>query len=385
MYMIDGITAGVVGGTIENSLWNLLMTIADEDIGPADPSAVIKIYELYKRRRNVLELDKMMKTEGYSIETQAQMYIASAAKVLANTTKSRVSNWFAQVHNDITNVPRITYQDVIAGLRTALNEENLEDAWYYINYAFRIKTTFGKNTLRNKVIDMLKIFFKDNDYVAMQFEMLDMPNWKNITVITEQKTVFVPVRGKNVVISGSHSKPPPELKGKKIKSSKIEKIKTDLYADTKPLIKLASIFLMWKYCQLPTNEQTTEWLKEIKTHDVVKDSLALVNFYKSGHWRPVIPEYAYCMHTNKGRSAGKGMRHFVAHGCALAKESSSWRNCALEYQKLVLKDNPEFSDIHESPEECIIPAAETKTNVTKTEAPVASSSSIRRKKFIRGF
>ena len=387
IFMVDGIMAGEIGGAIENNIWNRSMIIAEEDIGPADPSLSIKVYELYKKRFNILEISEIKSQQGIDLTTQAQLYISTLGKMLAKSNKSMVSHWFKAVHENIGNTERKTYQDIISGLRISLRDENLDDIWYYISYTFTIKTMFGKNQLRNEVLEMLKNRFRNNDYVQIQLEIVNSL-WKNISVFQKTNTVFTPIRGSRVVISGSHKKPPPELSKKEIVKIEIVKQKTDLYMDTKPLLKLATILLLWKYCQLPTNDQVTQWKNEVKNIDITK-SLDVVNFYKSGLWVPHIPDYAYCMHTVKGKKMERGMRHFVEYACAVGKESNVWRLCSLEYQKLVLKSHDEFEDIFSEP--CIQQSDvkeddKGKGKDTADKSPTGGSSSSKKpRKFIKGF
>ncbi len=379
MFLVDGIMAGHMTGSVENTMWNILMLIADSDIGPADPSMSIKLFELYKRR---LAASVMESKNGISFTTQAQLYISTAGKLLGYSSKSRVSDWFKSIHDNIGDSDRKSYQDIIAGLRSSLRDENLEDIWYYVNYAFRIKVMFGNKSLRTEVLEIIKNYFSTNDYVKIQLEMLELPAWRNTAVTQKTETIFTPIKGPKIIVPGTHKKLPDEYGKKKIGKIQVFKRKSDMYMDTKPLVKLATIFLSWKYCQLPTNKQTSTWIREAADIDIAS-SLDIVNFYQSGYWVPEIADYMLCMNTKAGKKLKRGMRHHVEYGCSLAKESIVWKQCSMEYQKLVLQSYSEFDGIFGNP--CDDESKLTFDEDSPDEPASSHGTSKPSRKFIKGF
>lgn len=103
--------------SLRTNTWNRLKTIAVEDIGPADPYALLAIEYLHSQAKNL------------GLQHQA-CFVAIAADILAKAKKTRVNDWMTGVYRGQKFADNLDSKLLSDLLYDAIDKNNLGQAWY---------------------------------------------------------------------------------------------------------------------------------------------------------------------------------------------------------------------------------------------------------------
>lgn len=260
----------LTGPANKTNAWNRLVVTAVEDIGPADPLVILKIWDLLNS-----------KTCANTNRKDDPYYLATAVKILAESKKSRLNDWAAKIVSELRK-PEIsrslgTPEQMKMGLIKALQEKNAGQAIYY-EVALSFTDQKIANGKRGRNYPMWLIWEAFNAVIGNQ------PYMKALENISVDKS------------------------WRNNKKSRLLHLQ---------------IINLWCFSTLP----------EVSSVPTEMD-MSIVEDVQQSYTRSNsigIPDYALDKHTRKGKSLKRDMEHFVVYGSKLENVDKQWEQLSIWY------------------------------------------------------
>lgn len=269
---------GEEGGPVRTNIWNRALVMAVEDIGPANPLLILKIYHLFVNHRN------------------SELAIATTAKLLAESKKSRVNDWCLYLYmpnHSVTIANMIVDKEggldqIKALLVKALQERNIGSILYwssviwYTNYKVKRISKFRSCTVAKILV----------------WEALE-------EVITDQNDILFVSKLKELSLS------------------------TNWRWSGKSRLIWSHIFNLWVNERMPsvTNDKL----------ELNEELLPIIGMVKQRKGLLGVPDYALDKHTTLGRAKGRGLDHFFDIGSYLKNEDQDWKAVSDYYKEAMRK------------------------------------------------
>lgn len=238
------------------NIWNRALVMAVEDIGPADPLMILKIYYLFK--------------------IKSEQALITAAILLAKSKKTRVNDWLAHIHDKVIFDDEELDQ-LQNKLLLSLQNYDLQSSIYYADALYMSKRKYRN---KNSQICIWNVFDTMNScYVNTLKEIALMDNWR-----WNEKSRLIYI---HIILLWCSKRVPPI-------SSIIINIDNEV------------------------NEILDKFMKRIN----------LVG----------IPEYALDKHTRRGKSLGRGIKHFIEEAAKLNNEDITWKPLS-DYALNIINNN----------------------------------------------
>lgn len=265
--------------------WNRLMTIAVEDIGPADPQ-VIWLVNFCRLQCNVSTVDRGSSaardnTAAGGGHEYARLWVCTAADILASAKKTRANDWMCAWFKEGLEGKKVgTPDQLVEGIKTGLREKKIDIAWYYTN------ALHGHG-----LMSAIKRFYQ-------------LDTWKGNTYVSDLSTIGL---DKNWFKSGKH------------RLLLIHILNTYLRG-TLPSRAMTSQEAMAALVERKVN--ATEY------QDMIKNVLARDTDRLIG-----MPDWALDKHTARGKKMGRGIQHFLQVGSKLVNTDDYWESISAHFIK----------------------------------------------------
>src|SRR5436190_2265801 len=157
-WALDMYCSGATG--LRTNTWTRLLTVGVEDVGPADPMAVVLV--------------NWCRIAAEANNGEDLLYVAMAADILARAKKTRVNDWMTGVYREVRGIkfetPDILHQRLLAALSKKSSPDiMMGEAWLYTNALFQ----WGQS----KWMKAFYNIWKDNPYVAELGKIGTMKGW----------------------------------------------------------------------------------------------------------------------------------------------------------------------------------------------------------------
>lgn len=260
------------------NVWNRLIIISIEDIGPANPLAICYVIKSYREAVSVVNLDGKKRNLAAS-----ELVLVNAISYLVTSKKTRVNDWASLI---VYSHENFSLEIVVEELSFALETNNTHQALVALDKLFKSGSSanlknFSKSPVHSLIwncFDKLSI----NDSVETYQKYLDVLKFAEIACYSHRfdKSYLIFIHLIHIL---------------KLFKNDWSKLNLD---------QLNHIFIS-SYDQL-SNEIDKE-----------------------------LPDYAYDKHTETGRKMGRGFRHFIEEGSVLTNIDSGWSNLSDQYLEIV--------------------------------------------------
>lgn len=257
-----------VNTPVRTNLWNRLLVMCLEDVGPADPLLIIKIWDLMKDRNNALSVVK-------------------AVYLLINAPKSRVNDWGYHVTVVEEKDKKSDCKVILETYIKALTEKNT----IVCLYLTRLLWHLNEGNESKEKIKIEKQLLKEYD-----------------EPLKNNNPMYIHWIAYNKVIKGNQYL----LKLREIALS------TNWRWRGNSNLIYCQIIHLWCYGRLPRNAEYGPIKFPEDLGDIVSKHLT----------REVIvgmPDHALDKHTHRGSTMGRGLQHFIEVGGILNNVDSVWK------------------------------------------------------------